>query len=566
MGWFLWPFLAHDLRFPLGPDAPVYLWWTRLAGEEGLSAVGQRAAVPALALVTQGALGRSVVESIAALEVVLGVAAGLASGALLRGRAPRMAWALAGLLGGTFAVHLAAGYLANLLQAVAFLAAAAALAERTQRGAWVGAGLLAVGGLAHPVFFLLGAAILLAAAGSSWRSDRQQAGRVAGSTMSSAALAGVGLLALVSGPSPLGVDTSRDAFLRRAGLGSELRGIFVDRFVQRWTRYVQWASVPLAAAALRRPDGFVGRLLVTWVAATALGIGVGLLTGWMPADRFVTFGFAVPVLAALGLASITSWPRPVAIPTVALLTLAMLAGSFIAWDRQEPFLSEDEVRAATIAGMQIERLAPGTPLAFQVGGPDASAAFLPTRAGNVIRAAVPPDRIRDVVVVVPPLEQGDPGPERRALERIGAEDVAEAERRSGREAVVFDLTPFGATGEREGAIVISPDPSAPVESSNGPLVPSSPGAIAISGVLVLALLWFAGYGWARAGIADPVTATALAPAAGAGALVLAGIALERLGVPIDGTIGAWVVSTIAGGGGYLVWSVLERLTIADPAP
>lgn len=541
----------------------MYLWWTRLAGEDGLSAVGQRAALPALALVTQGALGRSVVESIAALEVALGVTAGLACAALLRGRAPRTAWVLAGLLGGTFAVHLAAGYLANLLQAVAFLAATVGLAERTRRGAWVGAGLLAVGGLAHPVFFVLSAAILLTAAAASWRGDRNQAGRVTGSTLAGAAIAGVGLLALVSGPSPLAVDTSRDAFLRRAGLGSELRGIYVDRFVQRWTRYVQWASVPLAAAGLRRAEGFLGRLLVTWSAATALGIGVGLLTGWFPADRFVTFGFAVPILAALGLASIATWPRPVAIPAVTLLTLAMLAGSFIAWERQEPFLSEDEVGAATIAGTQIEHLPPGTPLAFEVGGRQASAAFLPTRAGNVIRAAVPPDRIRDVVVVVPPLERGDAGAERRALERVGAEDVAEAERRSGRDAVVFDLTPFGAAGD-EGAIVISPDPSVPIESEE-PLAPSSPGAITFSGVLVLALLWVAGYGWARAGFADPVTAAALAPVSGAAALVLAGIALERLGVPIDGAIGAGVVSAIGGGGGYLVWRVLERLTVPDPA-
>ncbi|MGH7359687.1 MAG: hypothetical protein ACREJR_12815, partial [Candidatus Rokuibacteriota bacterium] len=57
LAWLLWPFVAHGLRFPLGPDAPVYLWWTRLAGEEGLSAVGARPGAPALALVVEGALG-----------------------------------------------------------------------------------------------------------------------------------------------------------------------------------------------------------------------------------------------------------------------------------------------------------------------------------------------------------------------------------------------------------------------------------------------------------------------------------------------------------------------------
>src|SRR4029450_7856737 len=37
--WFLGLFLLRGFRFPVGPDAPVCLWWTRLAGAEGLSTV-----------------------------------------------------------------------------------------------------------------------------------------------------------------------------------------------------------------------------------------------------------------------------------------------------------------------------------------------------------------------------------------------------------------------------------------------------------------------------------------------------------------------------------------------
>ncbi|MGH2527542.1 MAG: hypothetical protein ACRDG2_12425, partial [Actinomycetota bacterium] len=148
--WFLWPFVAFDARFPLGPDAPVYLWWARLAGEDGLSVVGARPGIPALTLVLQGALGRSVVEATSALEVALGVSIGLAATALIRTRG-RVAF-LAGLLAGTFAVHLAAGYLANLAMAAAFLAAAVAFADGTRRAAYLAAGILAAGGLAHPPF------------------------------------------------------------------------------------------------------------------------------------------------------------------------------------------------------------------------------------------------------------------------------------------------------------------------------------------------------------------------------------------------------------------------------
>ena len=123
----------------MGPDGPVYLWWSRLAGAEGLSATADRPGAPALSLVLEGTLALSVVEATAALEVVLGVAVGLASAALVRRRAGAVGSTLAGLLAGAFAVHLAAGYLANLVIAAAFLAAGALLDDPRRRAAVVAA-------------------------------------------------------------------------------------------------------------------------------------------------------------------------------------------------------------------------------------------------------------------------------------------------------------------------------------------------------------------------------------------------------------------------------------------
>ncbi len=177
----------------------------------------------------------------------------------------------------------------------------------------------------------------------AWRRDRPEAIRVAGAALGGAAIAGAGLLWLLAGPPPPVVDTSRDAFLRRAGLGAELRSAYVDRFVHRWTRYVQWASLPLAVVGLRHAEGFLRRFLGAWLIATAAGVGVGLATGWFPADRFITFGFAVPILAAIGLARVVHLlgeRRRLAVALVAAATVAMLAGAFIAWNRQEPFLTE----------------------------------------------------------------------------------------------------------------------------------------------------------------------------------------------------------------------------------
>jgi hypothetical protein len=565
LGWFLWPFVAHGERFPLGPDAPVYLWWARLAGEEGLSAVGHRPGVPALSLILQGAMGRSVVEVTAAMEVALGVSVGLAASALVRSRTSRPGWLLAGLLAGTFAVHLAAGYLANLLMAAAFLAAAAALATGTRRGAWVAAGLLAAGGLAHPLFFLLGGAILLLAAALAWRDDRAEAFRVGAAALGGGAVLGIGLLALLAGPAPPDVDTSRDGFLRRAGLADELRGAYLDRFVHRWARYVQWASVPLGVAGLTGAVGFVGRFLRAWAVALVAGVAVGLATGWFPADRFVTFGFAVPILAALGLVRVLRWfgrRRALGVVVAGALTLAMLAGAFIAWNRQEPFLSEDEVHAATVANSLVARIDDGVPLVFLVNEPDASVTFLATRAGNVIRAAVPPDRIRDVVIVVPPNRSG--GVEREMLERLTATDRRTSEAASGHEAETFVLMPFDEVDTPDGATVIRPGAS-PEAGPVQPLEPSSPRAIALSSVLVLVLLSVAGYGWARVVTPDATSAVAMSPAIGASALVLVAIALERAAFPIE-RIGAWAVSALAGGFGYVAWRVLERRAVAGSAP
>ncbi len=555
--------------FPLGPDAPVYLWWSRLAGAEGLSAIAHRPGAPALSLVIEGTLALSVVQATAALEVALGVAVGLASAALVRRRAGAVGSALAGLLAGTFAVHLAAGYLANLVTAAAFLAAGTLLDDPRRRAAVLAAVVLAGGGLAHPQFLLLCVAILLAAAALAWRSDRREAFRIAATAVGGAAALGIGLLAVRPGAPPLEVDTSKDAFLRRAGLTSELRSAYLDRFVHRWTRYVQWVSVPLAAIGFTTPNGNAGRILHSWFVLTFVGVAFALVTGWLPAERFVTFGFAIPILAALGLVRL--WRRlerrrALAVAVTGAFTISMLVGSTIAWDRQAPFLSDDEVRALAVANEVGSRLEPGTPLAFLVNEHDDTVSFLATRAGNVIRAGVPPDRIRDVVVVVPPLDSGSGSGERGALERLTARDLAAAEDRAGRSPAVIVLTPFDEVDRPPDALVV--DPSVPVKDVYPvePLEPSSAAGIAWASIATLALLWVAGYGWARIGLADTITAAAAAPAIGAAMLILVATALDASGVSLGRAAGAFVASALAGGGGYLIRFVLERRAGSGAAP
>jgi hypothetical protein len=568
----------------VGPDAPVYLWWSRLAGIEGLSAIANRPGAPALSLVLEGTAGLSVVQATAALEVALGVAVGLSSAAFVRRRTEAPGSTLAGLLAGTFAVHLAAGYVANLITTAAFLAAGTLLDGRTRRAVVLAAFVLAGGGLAHPQFLLVCVAILLVAAATAWRTDRREAVRLAGSALGGGAMLGIGLLVVRPGAPALEVDTSKDAFLRRAGLTDELPNAFFDRFVHRWTRYVQWVSVPLAIVGFTMPGGNAGRILRSWFVLTAAGVVFALATGWLPADRFVTFGFAIPILAALGIVRL--WrlmPRRAlaAVVTVAL-TLAMLAGSAIAWNRQEPFLSEAEVRAITTANRFIAGTPPGGVLRFTVNADGPEVTFLATRAANVIRGSVPPERIRDVFVIVPKVYSDEVSETRKLLTRLTYRDArrAVAGRDAEREDLTFVLRAFDPVGydfadlpgrpESEvapGVQVFSnqagiPDPAVvPVD----PLTPSSAAGIAWASIATLVLLGIAGYGWARMGFEDAITAAASAPAVGAAMLILVATSLDAIGVRL-GTAAAVVASALAGGGGYLGWFVLERRARTRSAP
>ncbi len=590
MAWFLYPFLIHGFRFPLGPDASVYLWWTRLAGHDGLSAVS-RPGIPALALVIQGTLHLPLVAVLTALECVLGAGVGLAAVALVRtgGAGPssaaldaddhsgsrRAVWLLAGVLAGTFAGHLATGYLANLAFSALFIGGAAAVAAADRRATAAAAFLLGAAGLSHPLFFPLGLVILAAAAALAWPEDAAEVRRVAAAAAGGAAILVAGALALLVGPGPLSVITSRDGFLREAGLTDVLRSTYWYRFVHRWTRYVQWASIPLAAYGWLDTRGFVRRFLAAWGLVTIGGVALGLATALLPADRIITFGYAVPILAAFGLARLwrrLSARKLVALAVTAGLALAMVAGSFIAWARQEPFLSATEVDASTAAGRYAAATPPGTALLFTVNDRDATASFLATRAANVIRAAVPPDRIRDVHVVVPPVPAGRvAAPERTALSRVSLAEAAAATRASATGSLTFLLAPFdhvdrvapGMTRAGSGVFVLA-GPGSAVPTASGPAIDplraSSGGGIALATIAVLALLGAAGYGWAGAFASDRIVRLALAPLCGAAALMLLAIALERTGLPLTGSVGPSAISLLAGGGGYLALFLLERGT------
>jgi hypothetical protein len=588
----LLPFVRHGYRFGLGPDIPVYLWWSRVGAAQGLSLVGERPGSPALIAVLAGSLHLSVAAVTAGMEAAFGAAIGVGTAMLVRAAEPmsgeerggRAAWVLGGLLVGLFTVHLAAGYLANLAFAAPFVAAGACLATGSRRGAIVGALLLGGGGLAHPQFLLVGALVLGGVA--VWSLGRRErgwagdAGRVAIAVAGAGAIVGAGILSMTIGPARLAVDTSKDGFLRRAGLTDAVRAAYRDRFLHRWTRYVQWLALPLSIVGLMRTGGFARRLLASWTIVVVGGAPIGFLTGWYPADRLITFGFSIPALAGVGVVGVWLWLHRrawLAWGVAAALIVAMASGGLIAWSRQSPFISPVEAARATTAAAIADAFPPDTPLVFIVDDGDATASFLATRAANVIRAAVPPDRAQDVYVYVGtpesflagrPTIRGDA--EYDALSRLYLRDLPNDALGT---AVGIVLSPFdrmpGAHADpriarwARGVFGTKPAPS-PVPVRD-PLRPSSPDRIVVAALAILALTGIVGFGWARWAGLDRAAAVALAPGFGVAAMTLLGVAFERLGLPLAGSWGPTLVALVAGGVGYGL-RVVQGQPAAPPAP
>ena len=358
------------------------------------------------------------------------------------------------MLAGLFAVHLVAGYMSNLMFAVAFLAACATLGPPGRRATVAAALVLGGGGLAHPQFWVPGAAILVLVA--AWallvRHDGEEFARLAWTVGGAGALVVTGLLSMLIGPARLSLDTSRDGFLRRTGLADVVRSAYVDRFVHRWTRYVQWISLPLAALGYLRARGTGGRILRAWLVVIVVGIPVGLLTGLFPADRLITFGYAVPILAGFGtvrlygrLAGTRVGPR-FATAGCALLVVAMAAGSFIAWHRQDPFIDETQTRQLEVLNRYVAAAPAGTPIVVVVDPSDVAVTFRATTTANVVRAAVPPGRAADVFVLVPPFEGGAPTPERARLTDVTSREIRTAVARTGGRAIIAELARLPPAG------------------------------------------------------------------------------------------------------------------------
>ncbi|HEX2031902.1 MAG TPA: hypothetical protein VHL78_10950, partial [Actinomycetota bacterium] len=575
------PWMAGYI-FPIGPDGPVYTWWTQGAGVLGLDAVAPgRPGVPAAALVLGGALGTTPLQTVTSLGPVLVAACALAAAAFLDVALPpsRVRAVAAALLTAGFAAYLAGGWLANLAQVTVFLAALAAVgtSHASWRGVAAAVALIAAAALAHGLFAAVALAILAGAA--AWNlpaalahrrnggslldtlAARMAAATTGGALLGAGALAAVGTAGLVPGhTSHAGVvpgDTSQDGFFRRLGL----RQLLADRYRERLAGDAARAAAPLAAGAglaaaaapvLRSrsgaapPRSYLVGLLVSWAAITVVGLVVLWATASGPPNRMLVFAFFVPLAAAAGVDALA---RPASTGArasraartgrralAAAAAITFVAVAMLGWYRQAPSFAPEELAAARRAGAVVERLPPGRPVVILVDTDQRAAAFHVTRFANVLRMGLPPERLPDVRIAVGvpgrylagrPTLTGD-----REHDLIARAYLRES-RAVRRDAVVLVVRAFNAGGF--GVTSGARTAAAGVEVVQGPDVAPAPAAVrspeglsfgalmALSAASLVLLAAF-GLGWARWALAAAAlrAVASVAPAVGLAVAILGG--------------------------------------------
>ncbi len=602
---------ALGLRVPIGSDSPVYVWWSRYAGAAGMGSfqAGSRPAVVGLLASIVGITRLPASAATAALGPVLAVALALAAAtfavASVRHPRERLALTLVGILVGVFLGFIVPGYLSTLAFLAPFLAALAVLvvaAGSPGAGGMLGTGfLLTAAGLSHPLFLLLAAGVSAGAAIALL--PEYPAGRAAGapfhqSTIGRLALAWafglplIGLGLIVSGAgSGSAVDTSRDAVLRRSGLGAQLRASYRRKLAHDlpWWRSVVAVGLALTAIPLlpgrespaSSPGGSPERsrsaafwgAIAAWLLIT-LG-GVALLAFGLsaaPGQRLVDVCLPLPMLAGLGLSAVALRRRWLTMLAIAGGVALFVASIGSAWVGSRPLSTPEQIEQARSVGVALAGTAPGTPLVLVMDDRGDKPALFVTRYANDLLGAVPADRIADVRVFVGT-------PEDLVAGRPTLTGIAEHDRMAldywhrvqpllGRHPLIvavrsFDPDRFPAASALPGAVRIAPGvvalpgsdprPARPAvvgadrpgqaEPGAGPLSPWLPVGLAV--VLLMGSVLI-GWPWSRLALpgASAADVGALAPAFGAAALSLAAVGVDAVGLRLSGP-GAYVALAVA---------------------
>jgi hypothetical protein len=615
-GLFIGLYAERDVATPVGYDTPTYIWRAKLASGDGIEAIGSvgaaganpyRPGFPVFAAVLDGTTGIDPLDLALLLPAIFAAVTGLAAGAIAQGALGQPVWAfpvVAIAVGTSINLSLTSvGYVDNLILGALVLGiAAVVLARPDSPRSWAASGLL-ISAAACIHLFLTGAflgilgllALLLLPV--SWKDAHRgiPLHRTQSAQVGAIAIGGVFLGAAVYA---LMLPAHPDRF---PGHVFEFR----RKLRNNLPFYHLPAQLPVAAvgAAGLVPDRAPARrrgllFLVAWVAVAGLSV-VALRFGILSAaHRMLGFALALPILGAIGLVTITrSLGRFLgvagsilgAVITVGGLVVGAVWG-WAGWERVHTFTSPVALAEAETAGQYLEDVGNDRPVVFAVDPRvpvtvDPRAPYVRRQVRLIdrnIRAGLPPSQIalarlylgdwraaldgRITLRGLLPFDEVSRTHYRRVRPFLDDDPIVLVLHTYNRRGLPLPPTPVGlgvslARGPEPPSLVDPPPPS----------TPPTAGWLIVRVGLLLGLLTVVGLGWSLSLVpGGMVERAALAPTLGVAVIVVAGVAVDRVGPAVGGGVGMVVTLAAAAVGWGIVaapWMARRRSrATALPAP
>jgi hypothetical protein len=595
---FLAAYNLHHMQ-PVGWDIFGYIWQTAVIGHAPLSGVGTRPGLPLLGSILGSITTLSPTRELVVLPVVLVAALALAAASTVRTALRLPSWLLplivATVLAWPGTGRTIVGYEASLLLLVLVAAAAGILVQARGRFAplVITAVLFFAAALTHAAIFAAFAAaatLYVALSVPAFLRERHAGasllatdagGAVATFLAGGVAAAGVLFGALGFRPADT-VHTQSVSFLFRGRTLTEIRRI-------RPPAMLPAAAVGAAAswrcAESDRSGRALARLGLAWLVVVGVGVLLSLRGRAVPGGRFLLFALPLPLLIALGIGAVAWIISGGRLGLRALLAVALVVATLATLARPGyQFIRYQYVQTRATLSTQLGAVAtyssglgPDTPVVVVIDQPGSAGAFTPKLRLNVIRSAMPADRIVQTFVFpgrVDDLLAGRPTilPATTSWERAFNRTSQQAWTQVGpaltQGAAVlvmrrYDEAGFDQLAAKDSSRLLTPD----IFVVRGPvrtIPPVAPrGGFGVAAAALWALVLLAGLGlvgWGFAAVALPAAraswldVASLAPAVGAGIAVVGSLLVAVAGLDPSGPwgLGALLVAALVG------WALFVR--------
>jgi len=581
----LLPYVVHHFTYPLGWDAPLYIWRADAVRLDGLARIGAiRAGTPLLFGILVPATGQSAFTLAAVVPAVLAGVAALGSAAMLRAALRIGTWwvPVVGFLSWAAFVknEIPLHHTDNLLNAAFVLPAlASALAVVASRKGTIAVTVLFMAaGLAHWPFLAFALVAYMGAVLAFAYLSPERTGR--GLT------ALRGLPARLMTPVVVSAGFTALTFLavpESGWLGAQpglLRRILRVRMLRRLSQVYRYLPVPLAAvgfacaAVADLPSGVrpARRLflwmMTTWLALTIVGVAIQLAGIPSAGARLLSYLFPVTILAGAAVWWAARWLgrhlRGLIGLGAAAALVGIVAGAFVGlgWalsENRRPWFEREAVAQIATAGAYVQRHAEDRRVVYLLSMEDPKDRLTLGRWWLTVKASIPAQQVARAEWYIgtpaaferglPSELLGDglpPGESDRPYGKTGETPVAVVVRR-------YNTQGFDEAAARSPERVVAPGvfvldgplPAEPIPPAEPPVARTDAWSLAWVSFAIVVLLFAAGSGWSVALLPpDPVLRAAVAPALGAAVLILGALPWTVLGRPLTGPAALSLVAVV----------------------